>query len=159
MDDTKNDSEGDNGSEGDNDYNIDEFNSDDDIDIEDIINADGVKKNDEDDDDEEDEDELDENYESNINDNVLNIETTLPSKYLFITKYEYCRLIEALCKLIAIPTFNIHPDIPKDIMDIKEIAIYWINNKNIPFPIMLVRKHFNKKAEIINIRKLKSYDR
>ena len=143
-------------------YGIDDgFNSDDDIENiyeepeEKDIKKDATKQDDDEAGDGEEEDDDDE--QENLDKEYLDKE--YKTKYDFITKYEYCRLIEALCKIICVKTFNVHPDIPKDLYKIEDIATYWLLNENIPFPIDLVRKLNGRKSEIINVRKLKIINR
>ena len=131
----------------------DELNSDDDIDDLDddfeekvIVKKDNEEDLEEEDDDEEGEEEIDTKHY---------VEKEYKTKYDFITKYEMCRLIEGLSKIICNSNFNVHPDIPKDLVKIEDIAIYWLLNEKIPFPIDLVRKVNGRKSEVINIRRLK----
>jgi len=96
-----------------------------------------------------------ENYNNRSIDHIKKVEKEYKTKYDFITKYEMCRLIEGLSKIICNSNFNVHPDIPKDLVKIEDIAIYWLLNEKIPFPIDLVRKVNGRKSEVINIRRLK----
>lgn len=78
-------------------------------------------------------------------------------KHKYLTKYEYCRITEALCHMISDKNFNLPKEIPENLIDPVDIAIYWLNNrKTIPYPLDIERHFFNEKNLIVSVSNLKS---
>ena len=93
--------------------------------------------------------------EEEYKEGTLDTEYINNKNYGNITKFEFCRVLESMCLMIGDPNFIIPPEIPSTVIDILEIAEYWIFNTKLEIPVDIIRPHFNKKSEIINVRKLK----
>ena len=76
-------------------------------------------------------------------------------RYKFLTKYELARVLEAMCLMMGDPNFNIPPEIPKEKTDILEMAEHWIFETTLEIPVNILRRQYDKKSELVNIRKLK----
>ena len=84
----------------------------------------------------------DNNSDSESDDEVeedADAETSLTSRHVYITKFEVCRIIEALAKLVSDKNFTVPDEIPLEILDVIDIAYYWLMKTNLPIPFLIVR--------------------